>query len=274
MGLVSLISGDEQCPADYSPCTCSAESTGELKVQCSNGVTMKEIRNIFSRTQYNPYELEIIPSAEDVSTIPADLLENKSASEIKINCPSSDYILKIHQDAFRSSAISEFGTIVISGCDLSQLDFAFLQGFDKLTVLQITYSSNIHLSGFFQLPNLANLELLDIDTCTGLNDETMSFPVLYNGLTALALTGNGLDDDAMSRALETILESSAEKLEILTINQNPLTKIPDQIKEFTALSELYLGNNAAPMSIMTGSLVFFATSCFLRGSGIEPNYCH
>lgn len=256
---------DDSCPEDYLPCTCTIESA-YYKIHCREDASFQEIRNVFSRIENKAsYNFELSLSRGDSSTLPADLLFGKRATEITINCPTSDHKLRIDPDAFRTSRLrTEDGTFTISGCDLSELHFDFLEGFNELLVLQFT-SCNFVNSNFGQFPKLRKFAVMVFANCTGLGEPTMQFPDLGHGLYALALSNTSLDDNSVSNILDWVsnmddLTPSSDpehKLTILTINKNRLTYIPEQIKRFQNLEQFYLTENLAELRLGTGSLSFY-----------------
>ncbi len=169
--------------------------------------------------------------------------------------------MKIDPIAFNTSKDREDGTLTISGCDLSELNFDFLAGFNELLVLQFT-SCNFINSNFGQFPaTLTKLAVLIFENCTGLGELTL--PELGRGLYALAMSDTDLDDSSISRVLNWALDldvlpgnDAQHKLAILTINKNRLTQIPNQIKSFQYLEQFYLTENLVPLNVPTGSLSF------------------
>lgn len=268
MNLVLAENEDDSCPDDYTPCSCSVES-GYYAINCPDNASIKEIRNVFARIEQKKYFFDISFSAEDLSTLPADLLSGKKATEIKISCPSPDFKLKIDKDAFKDSrgdSDDEWGTFSISGCDLSDLDFSFLDGFHELSALQFESCRNFHFNGFKNFPELKRLETIRFDSCYGLEQETMTFPRLHHGLYALSLSYNELDNAAVSRILDWALYGIAnssdqgvaghETMAILTLSGNKLNRVPDQINKFANLDQVFLGSNLAPLTVPRGSLAF------------------
>ena len=107
---------------------------------------MEQLRETFSRLQLFGYKMEIyefnlvIPYSGSELTIPSDLMGmNNRAGIVKITCPSANYQLKFDKNSFRSSADKMF-YLGINNCDLTLVDWSFLDGFTKMTLLAISNS--------------------------------------------------------------------------------------------------------------------------------------
>ena len=137
--------------------------------------------------------------------------------------------LTIHPEAFASSRnlMEEFG---ISYCDLSQLKFRFLVGFNRLSKFYIMDSVNVHMLNFPSLPNLTELV---ITLCPTALSNWTNFPNLTNGLTFLNVQDNGLNNQMLDRVLEWILNGpSRNTLSYIDLSGNTLTRIPPQLRYF------------------------------------------
>lgn len=209
--------------------------------------------------------MELSLSNDEFSTLPADLLAGKKATEITINCPTSTYKLKIDADAFKTSKDRSGGTLTISGCDLSELNFDFLDGFDELLAIQFT-SCNFISNNFNRFPQLKKFGVLIFENCTGLETiKSSDFPNLGHGLYAMALSATDLDDNSINNILDWVssldnlqfINGTNHKLSILTINKNRLTYVPEQIKRFQYLEQFYLTENLAELTLGAGSLSFY-----------------
>ena len=203
------------------------------------------------------------------SFIPAHILAHHwVASEIYIECeyydsPSS---LQIHRDAFWSSRKST-QLFYIFNCNISDLNFIFLEEFSNLTYIFLRSSIFVQLAS---LPPLPSLKYLNIQYNRGLELITM-FPNLVNGIVTMQLNGNNIDDMTIDRILKWILESpSVDTLKELDISRNVLTKIPHQIASFNMLNIINLGSNPLNNTLRSGSIIFRNDSTlYLDSCGIE-----
>ncbi len=156
----------------------------------------------------------------------------------------------------------------ITNCDLTQLDFNFLAGFDNLETLTISTSYNLAAS-FRTLPMLPKLVNLEINHCPKLNQFT-EFPTL-KGIEYLLLSENpDLRDETVDQILDWISASSATTLVNLGLNGNNLTRVPSGISKFTSLNSLEMQNNKISM-VKSGEIYFTAPvkSLFLYADEIE-----
>ena len=249
------------CPnrEDYSPCTCEfTDESQEYSITCSD-VPLVDIVGVFNRTtpaDLNSFDLYM--SQESSQDIPANLLNNHRVnSVIDLHCQSKNRnnLLRVDPDAFRSSK-NVTKSFALNFCDISQLEFNFLNGFDTLSTLNLFTVANIHLADWAQsFPTLPSLNNLVIYNSTGMNDWT-TFPRLSLGLVNLFLSANQLSDDSMDRILNWTLEySSSNTLMSLFVRKNNLTRIPAQIPNFKSLMYLDMADQVSGIpSILSGSL--------------------
>jgi len=160
-------------------------------------------------------------------------------------------------------------SVEVTNCDLTELDFKFLNGFSNLVTLIISSSQNLAAS-FQTLPLLPKLSTLEIHHCSNL-DQLTSFPIL-NGIQSFLLYENpDLGDESVDNILTWMGDSpNADSLVNLGLNANNLTKIPSGISKFTSLNSLELQNNKIPV-VKTGELSFTAPvkSLFLYSDELE-----
>jgi len=273
------------CPngEDYSPCECRV---GGL-IACDK-IPLAEVQQIFLRnTPADIDTFELTPLASEASIIPADLLaSHRVTDKIQLDCPfqiGGRYKLQVDRNAFatsRNTTLKVFIGYRTGNCDAIQLDFSFLTGFEQLTEIYISDSTNIEqASKWADFPLLPKLTSLTIAFCTGL-DNWAVFPVLENGLSLLSVPINGLHDETVGRILDWALQSSSQTLKTLSLDNNALTTIPKQIPLFIRLTELHLNYQQTPPGlsrIETGSLIFGSEPVnylFLDVAGvrtIEPN---
>ena len=151
---------------DYFPCACSLESNIKVvKVVSCDGVSVGNVRDVFQRVN-DPdiYELRLtlLPD-EETNTIflPADFLGNTSVTSYIYISGNSNYpSLVIDPLAFRSSqnSLTKFN---VKNLDFGlQEDFNFLNGFNKLEALWISYIKN--LTAFQYLPPLPSFQELQV----------------------------------------------------------------------------------------------------------------
>lgn len=241
------------CPEDYSPCTCDLTING-LQVTCV-GLTVAEIVDVFFRTQtLFLYSVSLTTSATGSVDLPADLLSDKRARNIYLNCPpaaSPKLSLTINPASFE---FTRFNTtrFEIHDCDLiRQKDMKFLSGFLVLNSLQFLNTFNVEAIAGLESNTLPALKELTIVNCTGL--ENAVFPDLTPArLKLLRLDGNGLTDAAVNSILVSVgSSSSASSLKLLSLSNNVMTKIP-MIASFSQLVTYELSNNVVPfMSLST-----------------------
>jgi len=160
----------------------------------------------------------------------------------------------VDQNAFRSTR-NATTYIGINTCDLSQLNWSFLNGFNILAQVTVGSSSNLHQT-FSSLPELPNLKVLDFYSCSGGLNEWTEFPNLVRGLDAFYLWfSTQLSDEAMSRILDWILISSSKTLQKLSIFANDLKNFPKEIQLFQGIGKLYIDNNLIT-TLKTSDLAF------------------
>ena len=268
MGLLAgPAAGQASCPngENYSPCTCTSASEG-YTVTCSS-VALTEIYNIFRRTTAaDLYNLRItIASADANSVIPAALINNHRVSyNLAITCPTNG-LLKLDTAAFLSVNPTVF---TASNCDLRQLSFEFMNGFNNLAAIQLLTDLNINSASWSTLPLLQDLVYLKINYGTGMNQWT-NFPRLA-GLAWLDLSYNDIQDGPMSNILNWILGSSADTMQFIEIAYNSLTSIPSQIASFPNWEDLII-NNQNPASMRTITARSIRTNADIGFVNIKSN---
>jgi len=173
-----VISSTENCRQnDFSPCTCRTVPAGEVTIE----VTCKDadfpaIQTAFNRASNDTLkDIMKMHLTVQSSELPADIFGDKRINFIELICPPSSINLKIHKDAFRSSK-SYNQIFQIRNCDVSQLDFTFIEDFDSLHTLSFQ-----NILGLTSLPNnlprrLVNLSIsnsLDFRGLTGFPSELL-----------------------------------------------------------------------------------------------------
>ena len=231
------------CPfaEDYSPCFCQLSNDG-FRLSCESPV--EDNNEIFKLTTPADFDRIKINSHDSVTIIFKDIFVFHRINQIIIGTLYDDstrfdeYSLQIHPEAFSSSR--DFTTeIRIEYHDLRNLSFAFLLGFNQLTILKIDSVLNVNIS---TLPLLPSLSHFSITRSTGLID-WFEFPILLKGLDKINLYGNNLDFWTMEWILTLFLERlSNNTLTALDLTDNVLNRIPSPIKYFSGLKHLILKN--------------------------------
>jgi len=259
-----------QCPKDdFSPCTCNpnpseAPTKRAYEVIC-NGVLYAEIRNAGfvknSTDKANPiYSLLLIPSYDDVTTIPADLVGTRQLTTFTLKCithEGEDY-MSVNVNALRSSKTSLKG-VTIRNCDMRNLAWNFLTGFNQMDTLSFTFSSNfqIKFSTLPPLPALSTLLLTGVDI--NYRNGTPTFPRLSRGLEYVFLDfDNVMFADAIcvtfirwlvSNSNNTLKYLGFERLGISSTARNIVTPL---FSSFSKLTYLGMYNTLVPVTIPAG----------------------
>ena len=239
------------CTESYAPCSCNLDDSGNLNIVC-NQVPIGDVQSVLNRTVATDiYRFSLTPTP-NTATIPSDLLSGKRSEFVTLLCPVSNYQLKVDPAAFSSSS-SYTDQFFISGCDLSQTDFTFLTGFSKRTFLTLVRSTLQNLQG---IPPLPSLKTVVIGSCTG-------FQQWFNSVTApslqsLSLSNNQFDDLAADRVLRSF-STSSNSITVISLTNNKLTTIPNQLHIFTRLRYLSLEDNNIPI-VANNSIVLSAAA--------------
>jgi hypothetical protein len=255
------------CPEDFSPCACDLTGNG-LEINCID-VTIPDIVDVFFRTQnlfLYSVSLTIISATGSID-LPADLLSDKRAQNIYLNCPAAaSPKLSVTIDA-ASFEFTRFNTtrFEIHDCDLiRQTDMIFLSGFLVLNTLHFANTFNVEAIAGLSNNTLPALKELTVVNCTGL--ENVVFPDLTPArLGLLRLDGNGLTDAGVNHILVAVASSSsASSLKLLSLSNNAMTKIP-MIASFSQLVTYELSNNIVPF--MSLSTLIFSSPVKFVGLG-------
>lgn len=247
------------CVEDYFPCSCLMYGDGTIQLVCDQ-VSVLEVENILNRTTTRDlYRFDwTLPATTDGSVnLPAGFFSNKRAEMIRLASAFPTFTkLSIHPEALSSSR-DYTNQLILSDCDLAPLSFDFLIDFQTLKQLNIYSSQNIQC--LQTLPLLARLAEFDIFDCTGF-EKLSSFPTdSLPVLETFKLNSNQLDDRVVGLILDTIAASSGDTLSFLSVNNNQLTRIPDQLAFFPRLSTFNAANNQINL-ITNGTLAFTAAN--------------
>ena len=245
----------ELCVQDYSPCSCSLDSN-QISVSCL-GISVETVRDVFLRVN-DPeiYQLEFSPPADDTNTfsLSTDFLGNTSVSGAIYIYGGNYPKLVIDPLAFRSSQNS-LTFFSVENFDFGlQKDFSFLNGFNRLESLSISYI--INFTAFQYLPSLPSLQELTVGYCPELNQ--IAFPDLSSAkLNYLDLNGNEMIDEKADEIFaELATSNSSDSLEYLDLWSNSLTEFPSQVgSAFPKLKSLNLNNNKIS-HILSASFTF------------------
>lgn len=262
MFILKCLASQRYCPNedDYSPCICTAT----LWLMCDN-ISLEMVRQIFKGKNGNSgplsietFKLKIPPKDKHV---PANLLtEHFVWSDIDLKCFDKGKEQKISIDPEAFSSSRNFTKILnISFCDISELNFSFLRGFDKLWKLSLYSVTNVHLADWKSLPvnDLPGQFDFNLKNSKGF-DKWTELPQPMKGIKYCDLSGNEMGDIAMGRILKWIVDSpSVDTLNHLIMTNNALTQIPLQINSFPNLRLLNLDDNVLiNATIRSGSLKF------------------
>ena len=222
---------------------------------------------------------------DDEIHLPAHLLAYHTSLFLNLECSINQKMtnstkirpqLTIDPDTF-SSTRNTTEYLYIWRCDLSRLNFAFLNRFDQLKLLNIYQSFNVAMADWGSLPPLPALEELYIgDDGTNPNNSWAgnSLPTFEHGIKKISLVGIGFsEDETAKRILHWIHRSSAETLTHVEFkNWNNLTRIPRLLLGFLHLDSLKLncGNYENNRTMLIG---FIASKSF-RSTGKSNTIRH
>lgn len=245
--------GQFYCPNgdNYLPCMC-----GPGFVQCEG---VLEAVSVFNRTRPSRLTVFNLTISEqnptNITIIPNKFLNKHQIEILDIKFVKSSYrnSLRIEPGAFSYSK-NFTKWIVLEGCELSQLDFKFLTGFDSLSTVEFVSTFNVHLAKWTSMPSmLPNLAHLAIHNSTGLN-EWETFPSLSRGLKVLDLNNNEIQSGPLDRILNWSVGHSGNTLEMLFLEQNSLT-VPPQINGLKNLKYVDSSNQSPGIPVLpNGSL--------------------
>lgn len=262
----------QQCPTDtYSPCYCVSPSfsydESKFRVTCNrSSLALVKVAG-FATSKTNiatPIaSLLLIPSSSD-TTIPGDLVGNRTVTTLTLSCPTFTSYLSINLNAFRASK-SSLTSFNIRNCDLRNFTYNWLTDFTALTSISI-YGSFNNNRGFYTLPYLPAL--------TGIRFESIGityyanpythaeFPILANnqigqGLSSFDLIySSQFTDSAIKSFLNWLLPTSADTLTSMSISADSLSRFVPQMGSFSKLNSLSVYNNFVPSTLPPGSFYF------------------
>lgn len=236
--LLLLFDGFEQANAiDCGRCSCIKDpATGFQNIDC-NGIPFADIKLTFGVNTgiENVNRFRVIPLNGD-SQIPADLLGTNRVRVFNLtNCGSN--VMKIDPNAFKASTTTTLDFFIID-CNVGNLTWLFLKGFNSLKQLQLVRATNIQ--SLRTLPSLPSLTQLSITSSKGF--DSLNFPgSSLGGLKNLIMAENvELNDTKVESILATL--TTANGLEMLSLKSNPFVRrVPsDTLANFSALHSLDL----------------------------------
>ena len=240
------------CINEFSPCTCTSPSV--YAITCK-GVSLSSIQASFQRTQATYVSSLSITLEDNNSTntaiIPPNFTNGKPISgALTINCPAitrptqQQTILMIDPLAIASSAYYTT-SLTINSCDLSALDFAFLNDFRALVTLSIQSSTRFNY--FLGLPSLVGLTTVSINGNRLLEQLNTTLPFAADDMgnvKSLSLSNNALTDKSAAQILSVFASSSL--LSSIDLSNNLITSTTKQLFSFplpTTLKTVDLSNN-------------------------------
>ena len=236
------------CSEDFSPCFCQKDGFNVIRVECTDA-SIDEILSAFKQTTTNKLiRLFVTIPAEETPTVPNNLLGTNQAELIHLTCSSNSNLI-VNENAFVfSSPVATF--VQIENCQIDELNFLFLAGFQSLTDLSITRSTfPITLDS---LPILPSLHALTISGCPDFKQWTA--PNDISTVRELRLDDNLLGETNLETILNYFLASNIE-IEDLSVNNNSLTNVPEIAFSFSNLHSLSISSNTVPV-LTSGSLDF------------------
>lgn len=270
MLLFNTVSGQANCPnrENYQPCVCSRNLlNGNIILTCDS-IPLTQVQDIFQRTK--PFDWDqinlILPKEEN--SIPDNILVNHRATSVDLQCASPELtIITVNPNAFQSSS-SFLASVEIALCDLSQLDWSFLTGFQGFRQIQLTNSTGVDRIAWETLP-LDTLDSLWVRGTQGVNEWT-NLPNL-NGLVSLILNNVQLVDATADRFVSWAFDSFSSTLKGMLLEFNQLTRIPTLVASFPNLNTFSVLQSDVTV-VNEGALTLGAPSVVLvdlSGNSIE-----
>ena len=260
------------CPSEFYPCTCTSATVYDITC---NGVPISSIQASFQRTQATYVNSLLITLAvndtnnDNEAIIPPNFTNGKPISgPLTINCNQQKELLMIDPFAIPSSAYYTT-SLTISSCNLSRLDFAFLNDFKALATLSIQSSSSFNY--FLGLPSLAGLRTVKINGNKLLEqlNTTLPLPKDLTNVNSLDLSSNTLSTKSAGQILNMFRSAGAGSsvTGTLSLNSNQMFAIPQEIYSFEYLTGIDLSNNL----ITTTTRELFSSSVALKAVNLNNN---
>lgn len=130
----------------------------------------------------------------------------------------------------------------LAGWDLSAHDYTYVENFNRIQYLFISFSDGF-FDSWHRLPPLRSLNGMDVFNCkvTGV---IKLFPPMQRSLKELVFTEDLLDDTSVASILDWLLSSpSNSTVWNIDFSMNQLTVIPLQLSLFPRLHGSYMADN-------------------------------
>ena len=221
------------CVCDFWP-----YETFDAYCNVSTPQDLAEITEAFDSTPIiDHFEVSFTFFSSEI-TIPKNVLSNKRAKTIRIDCMNSsiDYI---DNEAFIYSEAT-VTAFEIQYCDLNSetFDFEFLKQFRMLHTLRISEST---IKTFKNMPFLPHVQTIELNAIQGLENwyDPSQTPVVSS------ITINGVTEtsaETVERIIETLYYYD-NFLRTLYLKNLGLTRVPEVLRNFSSLNTLDLGEN-------------------------------
>lgn len=260
-----LVDSKGTCFGNYTPCSCYKDDAKNALIVTCDQVLLDDVKEIFDNNPYGDVFKEFylhISENETAPAIPANLLSNNKAVLIDIACPSDDFVLDAHPDAFRASA-DNATEVILFNCDARRLDWRFLNGLDAVEDIRLMHMLN--LEGFRKMGKLsASLTSLTVNAGSGLSDlPEVTSPSMH----LIDLSNNRLRDEEIAKIIRTLAVSpAAESLSHLRLDGNLLSKMPNNLETLRNLTDLAIQDNDI-RRIGKGELAFSSNVSYISLTG-------
>jgi len=194
-------------------------------------------------------------------SIPEDLLgQSIVAGGLRLYGPSDDNssypLLQVDLNAFTSSS-DTLQSVLVQKIDTNLLDFEFLVEFSNVSTFQFLNTSNLQKSVPTIPVDLPTLSQLYFGYSAGLNEvfQTGNIqPLKGSNLTRLWVTDCQLNENGLANLLNWVLPSSIQTLWYLTLDNNNLEYIPQEMSLLKAMRSISLKLNNADLTISNNSV--------------------
>lgn len=247
-----------KCPIelDYSPqCICDYWPYETYNAYC-NASSSQELNAIQQTFQLTPIvdhtEVKITLTGSKMS-IPANMLSNKTAVNIIIECIGDPAGLgTIDPQAFISSA-AKTTFFEISFCDLTDFDFAFLA---QLRVLSSLRLRNNSITTMAQMPLMPHLRTIELYAPNGFRE--WHNPAQTPWLDTITInSATDTNNTIMEQITDTLLYYEWSLIRLYLVNLG-LTRVPPAVRNLSSLNILDLSENQIT-TLPTGSLALLST---------------
>ena len=228
---------------DYSSlCICDSWPYTTINIFCniSSEGDWQVLTEAFSKTNITEhFELRLTLSQSGL-IIPANVLSDKSALIIIIQCADDSFVLEsVHPNAFAASA-TKASSLMIDSCSLPNFDFAFLDQLNEnLETLRLHKVALNKLELMPRLPKLRMLELFGIRGLKSLwldagDPAQLITPLLETVIISSIADISEADVDAMGELLQ-LYEHSLRHLYLVELGLNKVPQIARQLHNLWTL---------------------------------------